>query len=179
MAGLSAEPVSSCGLYIHVPFCLRKCFYCDFYSIPYSPARAVCFLAALTREISIRAQNPPFAGRRFSSLYFGGGSPSLLTTEQLAKMLSAVNSAFGFAWGRDLAGGQPRYAVPCPTPQASGSGHLAPQPRRRITPGSGAPHPGRAAHRTPGQADVSGVAKGRLRQPEHRPHLRRAGADDR
>ncbi|MGQ9559378.1 MAG: radical SAM family heme chaperone HemW [Candidatus Oleimicrobiaceae bacterium] len=102
MAGLSAEPATSCGLYIHVPFCLRKCFYCDFYSIPYSPARAVRFLAALTQEISIRAQNPPFARRRFSSLYFGGGTPSLLTTKQLATMLSAVDSAFGFVPGAEI-----------------------------------------------------------------------------
>ncbi len=102
MARSSAESAAPAGLYIHIPFCLRKCFYCDFYSIPYSPARVRRLLAALKQEIFLRAQNPPFAGRSFSTLYFGGGTPSLLTTKQLATLLSAVASAFGLVPGAEI-----------------------------------------------------------------------------
>lgn len=79
------------GLYIHIPYCLSKCPYCDFNSRPPEPEEMDRYLAALIEEL-----------RRFSlgnrriveTLYLGGGTPSLLTEDQLARLLGAVRGSF-------------------------------------------------------------------------------------
>lgn len=70
------------GLYIHIPFCLRKCSYCDFYSVT-DLSLAEAYTKAAVRNI--KALNTVF-----DTVYFGGGTPSLLSPEQLHKMLSAA-----------------------------------------------------------------------------------------
>ncbi|MDR3203264.1 MAG: radical SAM family heme chaperone HemW [Deltaproteobacteria bacterium] len=74
------------GLYVHIPFCLRRCFYCDFYSIndfelfwPY--------LEALKLEASLYA---PLFNEPFDSLYLGGGSPSLMTENDVPLLFEAL-----------------------------------------------------------------------------------------
>ncbi|WP_373498442.1 radical SAM family heme chaperone HemW [Desulfococcus sp.] len=87
MTILSAEPG---GIYIHVPFCVRKCAYCDFYSntdLSLIPS----FLDALCREIR-RADAPP--GLAFDTLYLGGGTPSVLAPDQIGHILEAVRGRF-------------------------------------------------------------------------------------
>ncbi|MCX5892002.1 MAG: radical SAM family heme chaperone HemW [Deltaproteobacteria bacterium] len=69
------------GLYVHVPFCQSKCPYCDFYSIT-SPDLISAYLEALENEASLYKDS--FAS--FDSLYLGGGTPSLLTREQLTSL---------------------------------------------------------------------------------------------
>ncbi|MBQ3094540.1 MAG: radical SAM family heme chaperone HemW [Clostridia bacterium] len=69
------------GLYVHVPFCLSKCPYCDFYSIPL-PDTAV--LDAYTDEVCRRLQAVDTPA---DTLYFGGGTPSLLGGERLARII--------------------------------------------------------------------------------------------
>lgn len=71
------------GLYIHVPFCIRKCPYCDFYSVT-ATSLADDYTAAVVRNI--KAQNVSA-----DTVYFGGGTPSILTAEQISTMLSAVS----------------------------------------------------------------------------------------
>lgn len=80
------------GVYIHVPFCAGgKCPYCDFYSVPLSdPARA-CYMAAAAREI--RRWGRVCRGRRVDTVYFGGGTPSLLG-EGLAELLGRIREEF-------------------------------------------------------------------------------------
>ncbi|MBD5138503.1 MAG: radical SAM family heme chaperone HemW [Ruminococcus sp.] len=70
------------GLYIHVPFCKRKCAYCDFFSSADSSA-ADDYVRAVIRNI--RA-----AGRKYDTVYFGGGTPSLLEARQIADIVSAA-----------------------------------------------------------------------------------------
>lgn len=73
------------GLYIHVPFCISKCAYCSFYSIE-SVNLIPDYLSALQREIE-------FYGKYFHSfdtIYLGGGTPSLLSCEQLTSILSSI-----------------------------------------------------------------------------------------
>ena len=65
------------GLYIHVPFCLSKCPYCDFYSVKYSREKAEQYKNALIRNIK-HYQTPD---RVFDTVYFGGGTPILLWRE--------------------------------------------------------------------------------------------------
>jgi oxygen-independent coproporphyrinogen-3 oxidase len=77
------------GLYIHIPFCLRKCLYCDFYSVT-ALAKLPAFLEALGREMELyRGDFAPF-----DTVYIGGGTPSLLAPQQLATILARVRENF-------------------------------------------------------------------------------------
>ncbi|MFT8889268.1 MAG: radical SAM family heme chaperone HemW [Ethanoligenens sp.] len=68
---------TSLGLYVHVPFCApAKCPYCDFYSVPFSPNLAARYLQAV--KTAAQTYVPYFAGRNVTSVYFGGGTPTLL-----------------------------------------------------------------------------------------------------
>ena len=85
------------GVYIHVPFCLRKCHYCDFYSLPAgrSPAHAEAFVEALCREMALVADEHGGRGRfEATTLFLGGGTPSLLTPAQLERILGAAHHHF-------------------------------------------------------------------------------------
>ena len=75
------------GLYIHVPFCRRKCPYCDFASTA-DLTLLPDYVHALMAEISLTAGVMP----AFDTIYFGGGTPSLLPAESLQRILSAVHS---------------------------------------------------------------------------------------
>ena len=78
------------GIYIHVPFCVRKCAYCDFYSKA-DPSLIPAFLDALCREIR-RTEAPP--GLDFDTIYLGGGTPSLLSPDQVGRILDAIRGRF-------------------------------------------------------------------------------------
>jgi oxygen-independent coproporphyrinogen-3 oxidase len=77
------------GLYIHIPFCLSKCPYCDFYSIT-SISAVSDFLDALFKEMEMYCNrfNP------FDTVYIGGGTPSLLSPEQLERILMRIRENF-------------------------------------------------------------------------------------
>lgn len=77
-------------LYIHIPFCLRKCLYCDFLSVPYDPSLAGDYLNALCRELEIEKDN---AGV-LRAVYIGGGTPSTLSENQFMKLLGCVQSNY-------------------------------------------------------------------------------------
>jgi len=86
---------ASVGVYVHVPFCERICPYCDFAVVAARrlPAeRATRYTDALLRELERRRD--AFSGRRLASLYFGGGTPSLLPPEEVARLVAAVRGAF-------------------------------------------------------------------------------------
>lgn len=78
------------GIYIHIPFCVRKCAYCDFYSNAGLP-RIPAFLDALCREIR-QTEAPP--GLDFDTIYLGGGTPSLLSPDQVGRILDAIRGRF-------------------------------------------------------------------------------------
>jgi len=77
------------GLYIHIPFCITKCLYCDFYSLT-SISAIPDFLDALFKEMEIYHNrfNP------FDTVYIGGGTPSLLSPQQLESILKRVRKNF-------------------------------------------------------------------------------------
>jgi len=77
------------SLYLHIPFCEKKCVYCDFYSIE-TLSHMEEFLAGLTVEMELYAERG--AGTRFDTIFFGGGTPSLLTPEQLDRILTSLHS---------------------------------------------------------------------------------------
>ena len=79
------------GLYLHVPFCQRKCLYCDFYSVTELEKRE----AYVRKLVEVIKESGKTLGRPLcDTVYFGGGTPSLLSTEQLYGILDAVNSSF-------------------------------------------------------------------------------------
>lgn len=77
-----------CGLYIHVPFCKSKCVYCGFYSTV-NHREMERFLSALSEEISLRKEES--AGKAIRTVYFGGGTPSLLQPSQLQHILDNIH----------------------------------------------------------------------------------------
>lgn len=79
------------SLYVHIPFCEKKCAYCDFYSVA-SRGGMQDFLAALGREIELAA--PAGEGRSFETVFFGGGTPSLLPPPAVADILARLRGAF-------------------------------------------------------------------------------------
>ena len=83
------------GIYIHIPFCRSRCSYCDFATGMYSAEAAERYVRALVREIeSWRVVDPPQA---VDTIYFGGGTPSLLSPAQLEALLNAVCNRFTVA----------------------------------------------------------------------------------
>lgn len=80
------------GIYIHIPFCKQACSYCDFYFVTRQQLRA-SFLEALLREIhSFRGSR--FANETVQTIYFGGGTPSRLSPEQIGQVLQALGGVF-------------------------------------------------------------------------------------
>lgn len=66
-------------VYVHVPFCARKCPYCHFYNLRHDDAREAVFLDALAHEIAAWRRRGAFEAGRLATLYWGGGTPSLLS----------------------------------------------------------------------------------------------------
>jgi putative oxygen-independent coproporphyrinogen III oxidase len=80
------------GLYIHIPFCKTKCPYCDFYSI-IDHAAMDGFITALKKEAVLYKK----AFQQFDSLYFGGGTPSLIDEKELAGIFTTLRAQFTFS----------------------------------------------------------------------------------
>ena len=82
---------NSIGIYIHIPFCRSKCNYCAFYSVCADENTTAAYCKSLIEQITKRGSN---LFRPVSSVYFGGGTPSVLSSEQLTSILSAVKQSF-------------------------------------------------------------------------------------
>jgi oxygen-independent coproporphyrinogen-3 oxidase len=110
-------PIASAGLppvmpapraaYLHLPFCHRRCYYCDFPVVPLGDradgasgpgsGSIRAYLELLTREIATAPEGPPL-----STVYFGGGTPSLLSPAQVGGLLQALQRRYGLAPGAEL-----------------------------------------------------------------------------
>jgi len=77
------------GLYLHIPFCMRKCGYCDFFSVGSDESLMKRFAGAVLAEISLRADG--WSDTVFSTIYFGGGTPSLLEPSDISRLLNAAS----------------------------------------------------------------------------------------
>lgn len=78
------------GIYIHVPFCGKKCGYCDFYSVSYTKKTADAYTEAVLRNIRYYSDK----NSTVDTVYFGGGTPSLLTAEQIEAIVNTIRSSF-------------------------------------------------------------------------------------
>ena len=75
-------------IYLHIPFCVRKCAYCDFLSGPANGETMLRYTAALGQEIQLRESE--YQGRRISSIFFGGGTPSALPLGCIELLLKTI-----------------------------------------------------------------------------------------
>jgi oxygen-independent coproporphyrinogen-3 oxidase len=87
--------VREIGIYVHFPYCLSKCPYCDFASRAEQVIPQERYTRAVLRELEERARE--FAGRRAVSIYFGGGTPSLWEPEQVDAVLREIHATFDVA----------------------------------------------------------------------------------
>ena len=89
MADKNKRPL---GLYLHFPFCVRKCRYCDFLSFPSGEAGREIYLERLKEEI--KARGAVYQDYNIETLFIGGGTPSLMTGQQLTELLDTVRASF-------------------------------------------------------------------------------------
>ncbi len=80
------------GIYVHIPFCRSKCFYCGFYSVASSRRREE-YVRALCREMELRGDYLP-AGEAVETLYFGGGTPSMLDEKEVEVIVGKLESVW-------------------------------------------------------------------------------------
>src|SRR5213593_481497 len=92
-APLGTHAPAPIGWYIHLPFCTTKCGYCDFYSLPTLPGLIDDLVEALAAELADRRPDRPV-----ETLFIGGGTPTVLPAEALARVLDCL------MWHRPMAG---------------------------------------------------------------------------
>ena len=83
---------SGIGLYVHIPFCASRCPYCDFATAPATSRLRAAYLRALGEEIA--REGEALGHPRVDTLYFGGGTPSLLEPAEIAALAAALRGAF-------------------------------------------------------------------------------------
>jgi oxygen-independent coproporphyrinogen III oxidase len=88
---LAKKQKSMAGVYIHIPFCRQKCYYCDFYKTV-NTGLTDRFISVLLKEIKIRKNY--LQGEPVETIYFGGGTPSVLNEQELNQILSSVLTEF-------------------------------------------------------------------------------------
>lgn len=95
------EAAAGFGLYVHWPFCLSKCPYCDFNSHVRASIDAGAWGAAIVRELQTQASRLD-APAKLNSIFFGGGTPSLMPGAVVGKILAEAQTLFGFAPGIEI-----------------------------------------------------------------------------
>lgn len=108
---------NSLGIYLHIPFCIRKCNYCDFCSFPDTDGS---LMSAYANELIKRIEgfSLRYGKRKVDTVYFGGGTPTLMPTEIFEKILSALKNSFEISNGAEI-------TVECNPASIDGDGLLA------------------------------------------------------
>ncbi len=92
--------MSDLSLYIHIPFCVRKCYYCDFLSAPATEDVQEQYFHGLSAEIAARSEQ--YKDRVVQTVFIGGGTPSMVEPEQIFKMIKEVKTRFNIAKGAEI-----------------------------------------------------------------------------
>ena len=91
----SADTETPLGLYMHIPFCRKRCKFCYFrVYVDKNAGEIQRYLDALAREVELYAEKAAFAGRKLSFVYFGGGTPSYIATKHLDVLIGRVKAVF-------------------------------------------------------------------------------------
>jgi oxygen-independent coproporphyrinogen-3 oxidase len=98
------SPDASLSVYVHIPFCKQLCWYCGCHtSVPNSYERAARYVDFLTKDIARTAALVAGKGSRIKHFHFGGGTPTYLDDFDIARIVEAVDTGFGFAPGAEVA----------------------------------------------------------------------------
>ena len=87
-------------LYIHIPFCIRKCAYCDFLSAPADQDTIARYMSALEKQLVMQAAS--FQKKVIDTVFIGGGTPTILRIEQLERLLAAVRKYYAIAENTEI-----------------------------------------------------------------------------
>ena len=99
-AGTAATPL---GLYLHIPFCRKRCRFCYFRVYTDKNADEIeTYLSAISREISLYSGRDGLKGRQFEFVYFGGGTPSYLSNEQLKRLIARISEHWTWEAAREV-----------------------------------------------------------------------------
>lgn len=88
------------SIYIHIPFCVRKCLYCDFLSAPACEEEMISYVNLLLREI--KEQSVFYGDHRVVSIFMGGGTPSLLPARETGRILEQIRAGFAVAENAEI-----------------------------------------------------------------------------
>ncbi len=91
------EVAPDVGIYLHVPFCVKRCHFCAFYLVMHEEHRVKQFLQALEQEIALYAMQSELSRRTVATVYVGGGTPTALLPEQLVKIFTMLSSNFSLS----------------------------------------------------------------------------------
>jgi len=83
------------GIYIHIPFCQIRCDFCPFDTHPFDASLILPYIGALKKEITHYKNHPTLGERSASSIYFGGGTPSLLSSDLLSQLIAHIDHTYG------------------------------------------------------------------------------------
>ncbi|MDB5354354.1 MAG: Coproporphyrinogen oxidase, partial [Phycisphaerales bacterium] len=97
------KPETPLGLYLHIPFCRKRCKFCYFRVYTDKNASEIeVYLDALNREIALYAGRGGFGNRQFEFVYFGGGTPSYLSNAQLERLVELINPTWTWSAAREV-----------------------------------------------------------------------------
>ncbi|HWE03692.1 MAG TPA: coproporphyrinogen-III oxidase family protein [Tepidisphaeraceae bacterium] len=97
------KPQTPLGLYLHIPFCRKRCKFCYFRVYTDKNASEIeSYLDALGDEIALYSRHGGFGGRQFEFVYFGGGTPSYLSNAQLERMVERINENWNWSAAREV-----------------------------------------------------------------------------
>ena len=88
------------GIYIHIPFCISKCRYCDFTSYPGKIGFAEAYMACVYKEMKLRAKD--LSDRVFDTVYFGGGTPSVIDAKLIVGCMNRLRECYRLADGAEI-----------------------------------------------------------------------------
>lgn len=92
--------MNSLGVYVHIPFCVQKCAYCDFLSAPATRHRQQEYVEALKKEIEGEAAG--YAAYEIKTIFLGGGTPSILEAEKIAEILQCLRKYYRLACDTEI-----------------------------------------------------------------------------
>ncbi len=88
--------MTEAGVYVHVPFCVKKCYYCDFNSYSLDRSDVLAYLDAVSREAALTREVDGVRSRVFDTLFIGGGTPTCLSGKDLKALVNGLRTYFSF-----------------------------------------------------------------------------------
>src|SRR5438046_8774503 len=98
------SPETPLGIYLHIPFCRKRCHFCYFKVYTDKDAAGIeSYLEATCQELELYSQKPFIGGRKPKFIYFGGGTPSFISSRQLSKIVEAMKQQLAWSEAEEIA----------------------------------------------------------------------------